>query len=131
MGRCQKVPKFDFQIQFSMSKIIGIFLFFSVNNTSLFRSTSFIIEICWRHPLLNHTITKMMPNFWQFATTPILQLNFFNNFPWICWFLGKNLSNFVSPDLKLYNQYYHSIGTSLVSKHTQILFLRIITKNRQ
>jgi len=28
LGRCQKVPKFDFQSQFSMSKIIGIFLIF-------------------------------------------------------------------------------------------------------
>jgi len=29
VGRwCQKVPKFDFQSQFSMSKIIGIFLIF-------------------------------------------------------------------------------------------------------
>ena len=28
MGRCQKVPKFDVQSQFSMSKIIGIFLIF-------------------------------------------------------------------------------------------------------
>ena len=28
MGRCQKVPKFDFQSQFSMSKNIGIFLIF-------------------------------------------------------------------------------------------------------
>ena len=33
MGRCQKVPKFDFQSQFSMSKIIRIFLiFFSLKN---------------------------------------------------------------------------------------------------
>ena len=31
MGRCQKVPKFDFQSQFSMSKIIGIFLNFFFN----------------------------------------------------------------------------------------------------
>ena len=36
MGRCQKVPKFDIQSQFSMSKIIGIFLnFFSLKNTNL------------------------------------------------------------------------------------------------
>ena len=37
MGRCQKVPKFDFQSQFSMSKIIRIFLdfFFSLKNTNL------------------------------------------------------------------------------------------------
>ena len=33
---CQKVPKFDFQSQFSMSKIIQIFLnFFSLKNTNL------------------------------------------------------------------------------------------------
>ena len=35
-ARCQKVPKFDFQSQFSMSKIIQIFLiFFSLKNTNL------------------------------------------------------------------------------------------------
>ena len=34
MGRCQKVPKFDFQSQFSTSKIIGILLdFISSKNT--------------------------------------------------------------------------------------------------
>ena len=40
IGRCQKVPKFDFQIQFSTSKIIWIFLIFfhwriSVSTTAL------------------------------------------------------------------------------------------------
>ena len=37
MGRCQKVPNFDFQSQFSMSKIIRIFFnfFFSWKNTNL------------------------------------------------------------------------------------------------
>ena len=36
MGRCQKVPKFDFQNQFSMSKIIQIFLnSFSMKHTNL------------------------------------------------------------------------------------------------
>ena len=36
MGSCQKVPNFDFQSQFSMSKIIGIFLnFFSLKNINL------------------------------------------------------------------------------------------------
>ena len=36
-GRCQKKPKFDFQSQFSMSKIIWIFLnsFFSLKNINL------------------------------------------------------------------------------------------------
>ena len=36
MASCQKVPKFDFQSQFSMSKIIWIILiFFSLKNTNL------------------------------------------------------------------------------------------------
>ena len=35
MGRCQKVPKFNFQSQYSLLKIIGIFPFFSLMNTNL------------------------------------------------------------------------------------------------
>ena len=32
-----------------------------------------------------------------------------NNFLWVCWFLGKNISNFVPPAWKLYNPYCHNI----------------------
>ena len=32
----------------------------------------------------------------------------FNNFLWVCWFLDKNLSNFVPPAWKLVNPYYHN-----------------------
>ena len=35
MGRCQNVPKFDFQSQFFMSKFIGIFPNFSLKNINL------------------------------------------------------------------------------------------------
>ena len=28
---------------------------------------------------------------------------------WVCWFFGKNLSNFVLPAWKLYNPYYHNM----------------------
>jgi hypothetical protein len=39
MASCQKVPKFDFQSQFSLSKIIRIFLiFFSLKNINLTHS---------------------------------------------------------------------------------------------
>ena len=31
----------------------------------------------------------------------------FDNFLWACWFLGKNLSNLVSPPWKFDNQYCH------------------------
>ena len=42
-----------------------------------------------------------MPNFWNL---PIK----FNNFLWVCWFLGKNLSKFVPPTWKLCNPYCHT-----------------------
>ena len=32
-----------------------------------------------------------------FDTSPSTQFSKFNSFLWVCWFLGKNLSNFVSP----------------------------------
>ena len=34
----------------------------------------------------------------------------FNNFLWVCWFYGKNLYDFVSPDLKLHNRYCRNNG---------------------
>ena len=43
MGRCQKVPKLDFQSQFSMSKIIAIFIVFSLTNTIFLFLTIFLI----------------------------------------------------------------------------------------
>ena len=39
----------------------------------------------------------------------LLLLIQFNNFLWVCWFLGKNISNFVPPAWKLYNPYCHNI----------------------
>ena len=47
MGKCQKVPKFDFQSQFSMSKIIQIFVNFIFVEEYKFRSTIFVIAIFW------------------------------------------------------------------------------------
>ena len=74
MGSCQKVPKIDFQSQFSMSKIIGIFLnLFFIEEYQL-RSTFVFIDIFWLNQILKPFITKMMPNFWQLAITPILKI---------------------------------------------------------
>ena len=36
-----------------------------------------------------------------------IQLQWFNNFLWVCCFLGKNLSNFIPPVWKLYYPYCH------------------------
>ena len=44
-----------------------------------------------------------------FDTFPLIQFSKFNNFHWVCWFLGKNLSNFVSPAWKINNPYYHTV----------------------
>ena len=66
------MPKFDFESQFSMSKIIRIVVnFFSLKNTNI--GAHFLIK-----SILNQFITKMMPNFWQLATTPILKIKEFS-----------------------------------------------------
>ena len=89
-GRCQRVPKFDFQSQFSMSKIIWIFLKF-------------------------------------------------NNFLWLYWFLGKNLSNFVPPIWKLHNPYCHTYAHQKLMPqifrpsccHAEVFFSRLQNKGGQ
>ena len=93
MASCQKVPKFDFQSQFSKSKIIWIFL-----------NCFFIEKYQFRGPI--------------FDTSPLTQFSKFNNFLWVCWFLGKNLSNFVPPVWKLHNPYCHTLQSfqSLLDK---------------
>ena len=45
-----------------------------------------------------------MSYFWQLAINPK-----FNSFLWICWFLCKNLSDFVPPAWKLHNLYCHRV----------------------
>ena len=43
-----------------------------------------------------------------FDISPLTQFSKLNNFLWVCWFLGKNLSNFVPPVWKLHYPYCHS-----------------------
>ena len=69
---CQKVPKFDFQSQFSMSKFIRIFLKFLFIEKYQFRST-FFCYIFLTRSILNNFITNMMPYFWQLAINPRLK----------------------------------------------------------
>ena len=45
--------------------------------------------------------------FWHVPTTPILKIQWFYLTIAYSWFVGKNLSNFLSPDLKLHNPYCH------------------------
>ena len=50
-----------------------------------------------------------------FDTSPLTQFSKFNNFLWVCWFLGKNLSNFVPPFWKLHNPYCHYLHNDIYS----------------
>ena len=93
MGRCQKVPKFDFQSQFSMSKIIRIFLNFFCIEEYQFRSTFFVIDI-----FLITSIFKYFLKWYPiFDSWPLHQLSKFTNFLWVYWFLGIFFSDFVPP----------------------------------
>ena len=58
MASYQKVPKFDFSSQFSMSKIIWIFLVFFIEKYQ-FRSTILFPHLVWKW------ISKMMPYFYS------------------------------------------------------------------
>ena len=66
-------------------------------------------------------------DFWKLLRSPLIQFSKFNNFFWECWFLGKNLSNFVPPIWKLHNLYCHNVIDSnrrrsgLVTLHHHIL----------
>ena len=103
MASCQKVPKFDFQCQFSMSNIIQTFLiFFSLKNTNLGAHFLFFKFF----DTINFEITLLLKWFPIFDSSPLNAK--FNNFLWVCWFLCKNLSYFVPPAWKLHNPYCHT-----------------------
>ena len=75
--------------------------FFSIKEYQ-FRSTSF----CYWHFLITSIFKSLYFLKWCpiFDTSPLTQVSKFNNFLWVCWFLGKNNSNFVYPD----NPYCHT-----------------------
>ena len=52
----QKLPISDFQSQFSMSKIVGIFLNFFFIEEYQFRGTFFVIDIFWKLRFLKHFV---------------------------------------------------------------------------
>ena len=89
MGRCQKVPKFDFQSQFFMSKTIGIFLnFYLLKNISL-EAHSLLLTF---FDNINFWITLLLKWCPIFDSSPLHQFSKCMNF--LGWFLGKNLFNF-------------------------------------
>ena len=93
-----------------MSKIIRIFLNFFFIEEYPFRSTFFVIDIF----LITSIFKSLYFLKWCpiFDTSPLTQFWKFNNFLWVCWFLAKNLSNFLPTIWKLHNLYCYSMYVS-------------------
>ena len=54
-----------------------------------------------------HFLFLLLKN--KFWGSPLVQFSKVNKFLWVCWFLCKNLSNFVSLVLKLHNRECHRL----------------------
>ena len=65
---------------------------------------------CYWHFLITSTFKSLYFLKWCpiFDTSPLTQFSKFHNFLWVCWFLGKNISNFVPTVWKLHNPYCHT-----------------------
>ena len=122
----KKVPKFDFYSQFFMSKIIRIFLnFFFIEEYQL-NSTLFCLTL---FDNFNFWIILLLKWCSSFDTSPPSK---FNNYLWVCWFLGKNLSNCVPPTWKLHNLYCHILyNASLPSPYANTLYVFMFTISRK
>jgi hypothetical protein len=94
----RKLLNFENWCSGEVSKIIGIFLNFFFIEEYKFRSTFFYWYFWITSILKSLYFLKRCP---LFDTLPPHQFAKFKNFLWICFFLGKNLSNFVSPAWKL------------------------------
>ena len=56
---------------------------------------------------------KNWRDFRKLLRPPLIQFSKLNDFLWVCWFLGKNIFNFVPPFWKLHNLYCHSMHNNL------------------
>ena len=100
--------------------------------------------------LFNEKNEKDYDDFWPRELTLKIKLQEFsklNNFLWVNWFLGKNISNFVPFAWKLNNWYYHILHfyprkhsifawtnlerSKIVSMIIQLFFLLVIAKSEK
>jgi hypothetical protein len=105
MASFQKVPKFNFQSQFSMSKIIEKYQFRSTFLLLTFSIKPFFIYFLflkWCHITTCITIGPNPPLL-RSHLRPCGNVDSY----------AKNLPNFVPPALNLHNLYYHNFRLSL------------------
>ena len=89
MGRCQKEPKFDFQSQFSMSKINQFFFKKIFIWEYQFRRPFFVKTFFSRLNFWTTLLSKIRPNFCR--PHSVNSQNTAISFDY-CWFLSKNLA---------------------------------------
>ena len=68
-------------------------------------------------------LRQFSENIWKLLRPPLIQFSKFNNFLWVWWFLGRNLSNFVPPVWKVHKPYaiednYHFTYNSVLFQNT-------------
>ena len=86
----------------------------NVNNKKCAQKLKFFIEKKIEKDsddFLHRKLTLKVKILTLFESLPLIQNSKFSNFLLVCWFLGKNLSNLVSPIWKLHNLYCHSTET--------------------
>jgi hypothetical protein len=119
-----KVPKSDFQSQFSMSKIIGIFLiFFSLKNISL-KEGFLLLSFFENYNFWTTLFSKMVPNFWQSVWT-FVKVKSKNNF-YLTDFFAKIYSLLTqvrkTPPLRSHYSSYSRENTGLWKGSFRIIF---------
>ena len=126
MGRCQKCQNLTFKVNFLHQKLSESFLIFislkNINSGAHFLLLTFLIASIFR----SIYFLKWCP---IFDTSPLTQFSNFNNFLWVCWFLGKNLSSFVPPVWKLHNPYCHIVLYIIYCQHGSHMFGLLLITN--
>ena len=100
-GGVKKCHYLTFKVNFLHQKSSESFTFFSLNNTNL--GAHFLLLVLFEN--IHFWVTLLLKWCPIFDNSPLHQFSKFYNFLSACWFLGKNLSNFVSLAWKLDNPY--------------------------
>ena len=106
-------PSSAFHISRSLFVLSNMFLRSKVRGVESFTFCYPIIQKASQNWLSSIIITVQQKCWWclSFELKGSRRWHFwlfnFNNFLWVCWFLGKNLSNFAPPVWKLHNPYCH------------------------
>ena len=101
-GGVKKCQNLTFKVNFLRQKSSESFSIFFIEEYQ-FRSAFFVIDIFW------HIFFLLLEWCPIFDSMSLIQNSKFNDFLLVCWFLCKNLSNFVPPAWKLHNPYCHNI----------------------